>query len=336
MKNIFLAFFVTLTSLTSYSQSVLQATDKIASTSYIEFYSNYLVNLHHFIFNKAMHYSFYRNENQKQFDTLFAEIKTHVDETTKKEVMSAVKFYADSLSKKNMLFDEELTKFKISLQQSLTFDQLKINAKSPQIVTAMQNADALYQKHYWSEQDKKNRNFVLTKIETIKIIETDVIANCSKYYQYKYNGKIFRIDLTDYATFFSAYTTTEPYLSATISSTTKKHEGTQGIEVIFHEISHDMIDSVFMMQQKICTNRDLAFDHNVWHSILFYATGTFVKNALAKVGVEHELYLLKNKIADFNPEVKKTMNTITDYWQQHLDCKISMQNAMEHILVKNK
>ena len=62
----------------------------------------------------------------------------------------------------------------------------------------------------------------------------------------------------------------------------------------------------------------------------------FVKTALAKVGVEHELYLFKNKIADFDPEVKKTMTVIIDYWQQHLDGKISMQNAMEHILVQNK
>jgi hypothetical protein len=62
----------------------------------------------------------------------------------------------------------------------------------------------------------------------------------------------------------------------------------------------------------------------------------FVKTALAKVGVNHELYLVKNKITDFNPEVKKMMNTITDYWQQYLDGKISMQSAMEHILVQNK
>jgi hypothetical protein len=336
MKKIFLTISISFATFISYSQSVIQVTDQIASTRYIEFYSNYLVNLHHFIFNKAMHYSFYRNENQKQFDTLFAEIKTQVDETTKKEVMIAVKFYADSLSTKNMLFDEELTNFKISLQQSQTFDQLKINAKSPQIVTAIQNSDAFYKKYYWSEQDKKNRDFVLSKVKTIKGIESDVMTNFSKYYQYNFNGKKFRIDLTDYATFFSAYTTTEPYVSATISSTTKKHQGTQGIEVIFHEISHAMIDSVFMMQQKICTNRNLAFDHNVWHSILFYSTGMFVKTALAKVGVNHELYLLKNKITDFNPEVKKTMNTITDYWQQYLDGKLSMQSAMEHILVQNK
>jgi hypothetical protein len=333
MKKYIFTIAFTLAAVATFSQSDSQTTTKIAETTYMELHSNYLVNLHHFIFNKAMHYRFYKNENQKQFDKLFAEIKTKVEETTKREVMIAVKFYADSLSTKNMLFDEELTDFKISLQQSLTFDQLKIIAKSPQIVTAMQKADAFYQKYYWSEQDKKNRDFVLSKIKTIKSIESDVMANCSKYYQYDFDGKKFRIDLTDYATFFSAYTTTEPYVSAIISSTTQKHEGTQGIEVIFHEISHDMIDSVFIMQQKICTFRNLAFDHNVWHSILFYSTGMFVKTALAKLGVDHELYLIKNKITDFNPEVKKMMNTIIDYWQQYLDGKISMQSAMEHILV---
>jgi hypothetical protein len=310
-----------------------EVADKIAETSYIEFHSNYFINLHHFIFNKAMRYSFYKSENQKQFDSLFVEIKYSVDEKSKAKIMSAVKYYADSLSRRNMLFDEELTSFKYALQQSQSYNELKTKTTSFQIISAMKSADAFFKKYYWNEQNKKNKDFILASIETIKKIEEEVMANCSQYYQYKFNGKKFRVDLTDYATFFSAYTTNEPYVSAIISSTNKKHEGNQGIEVIFHEISHAMIDSVYNMQQKICSEKNLKFDHNVWHSILFYSTGTFVKNALLNVGQKHEMYLYKNKLADFNPVVKKMMEAIAIHWQNFLDGKSSMQDSMHHILL---
>ncbi len=335
MKNYILIIALSLASFASYSQNEMRPTDKIAETTYIEFHSSYLVNLHHFIFNKAMRFSFYKNDNQKQYDTLFAELKTPVDDKTKSNVMNAVNFYVDSLSKKNMLFDKELTSFKYALQGSADFNELRKNSNSTLIIEAMQKADAFYKKYYWTEQNKRNNEFIQTKITTITGIEEDVMANCSKYYQYTFSGKKFRVDLTDYATFFAAYTTTEPYVSAIISSTNKKHDGTQGIEVIFHEISHAMIDSVFVIQQNICTSKNLPFDHNVWHSILFYSTGTFVKNALSKVGQEHELYMYKNKLADFNPDIKKTMIAINNYWQQYLDNKISMQNAIEYILIQN-
>lgn len=308
---------------------------KIAETKYIEFHSNYLMNLHHFLFNKAMHYSFVRNEEQKNFDSLFVNLKIPANPATKDELMLAVKFYADSLAKKNMLFDEGLTGFKYALEQSNSFDELKKKSKSSAIINAMQKADRLYRDNYWEQQQAANNSFITSWIGTIKKIEEEVITQCSKYYKYTFAGKKFRIDLTEYATFFGAYTTTEPYVSAVISSGDKRHQGTQGIEIIFHEVSHAMIDEVFRAQQKICTDKNIAFDHNVWHSILFYSTGTFVKNALAKEGLEHELYISKNKLASLNPTIKKQIDAITLSWQLYLDGKTDMQTALNAILVQN-
>ncbi len=331
MKKLMITSFGCMLCILAFSQSSQPINSKIGETKYIEFHSNYFINLHHFLLKKSIRYSFYKNTNQKNFDTLFADIKKPVDEKIKSNIMSVITYYSDSMAKKDMLFDEQLTNLKYSLEQANSVNDLKQKV-SKLTIDAIEKADGFYKKYYWEEQNNNNRQFISKQIETIKAIESDIMEQSRKFYHYAFSTKKFRVDLTDYATFFAAYTTTEPYVNAVISSTDKRHQGTQGVEVIFHEISHAMIDSVFMAQQKLCTTKNKSFDHNVWHSILFYSTGTFVKNALEKVGQKHELYLYKNNLGSFNSKIKKTIDLISEHWQHYLDGKITMENALDYIL----
>lgn len=314
----------------------LNNSDKIAETTYFDFRSNYVLNLHHFLLKKASAFGRMKKESQKQFDSLFTEIKTPVDEKMKPMVMAAIKYYADSLAGKNMLFDPEMTSLKYLMESCQNLEDLTSKNISTDLNLALTQASEFYSQYLWNEQDKLNREFISTRLDDIKKIENDVIRNSSKYYQYKYNGVKFRIDMVDYATFFGAYTTTEPYISAVISSTYKSHSGSQGIEVIFHEASHGMIDSVFLTQQTICKDKNLEFDHNIWHTILFYSTGMFVKNELQKQNIDHEIYIYKNKLGDINPSVKKTIESVAENWQLYLDDKTTMNEAISQILLSGK
>ena len=309
---------------------------KIAETTYFDFRSNFVLNLHHFLLKKASNFGRMKNESQKQFDSLFTEIKLPVDEKTKQAVMNAISYYADNLAGKNMLFDPELTSLKYTFESCHTLEDLRSKNISADLMAVLNNTSGFYSQYFWNEQDKLNREFILSRLDLIKKIENEVIRNSSKYYQYKYNGVKFRIDMVDYATFFGAYTTTDPYISAVISSTYPSHKGTQGIEVIFHEAAHGMIDSVFLTQQTICKDKNLEFDHNIWHTILFYSTGMFVKSELQKQNIDHEIYIYKNKLGDLNPAVKKTIDSVAINWQAYLENNTTLNEAMAKILNANK
>jgi hypothetical protein len=306
---------------------------QIGETNYFEFFSNYYLNLHHWLYSKGLQYN---KTLSKDFDSIFKEIKIAPDESTKQNVMLAIKYYADSIVNRNLLFDPGLTDLKYSLEKIADLNSEELKSFSPYIINALQSADSFFRDNHWTEINAKNMTFMKANIELVKEIENDVVGDCAKYYHYKYDGKKFRVDLVDYATFFGAYTTTDPYINAVISSTDKRHEGTQGVEVIFHEVSHGMIDSVYALQEKICNGVKTPVDHNIWHSILFYSTGTFVKNALAMHGKEHEIYLYKNNLAGINPQFKKVIDSVTKYWKLYLDGKISMEKSIRLIVTATK
>ena len=330
--TLFLLIFAFNNSTFAGHKTIVPNSDKISETTYFDFRSNYVLNLHHFLLKKASTFGRMTHESQKQFDSLFAEIKAPIDIKTKTAVMDAVKFYTDSLAKKNMLFDPEMTFLKYEMESSSSLEELATKNISKNILSALNNCSDFYSQHLWNEQDKLNREFIASRIDLIKKIEGEVIRNSSKYYLYKYNGTKFRIDLVDYATFFGAYTTTEPYISAVISSTYRSHSGTQGVEVIFHEVAHGMIDAIYNAQENACKDQNMEFDHNVWHTILFYSTGMFVKNELKKQNIDHEIYIYKNKLGDINPAVKKTIDAVAANWQMYLDEKATMNEAMTNIL----
>jgi hypothetical protein len=306
--------------------------EKIDETLYFEFHSNYLMNLHHFLVKKGFQLPKEEKDVIKQFDLLFKEeVKTSVKPEMKTKVMQAIQFYADSICPKNLLFDPQLTKLKYDLEACTVLTDLKTKESIKGTVDAIEKASRFYAEFFWQEQDKKNRVFVTGLLKQVKQIEKAVIDSSSKYYGYKYNGKKFRVDLVDYATFYGAYTTTEPYINAVISSTDKRHEGTQGVEIVFHEVSHGMIDKVFEMQEKISKELGKEVDHNVWHTILFYSAGTFVKNELAKQGITHELYIYKNNLGKI-PGVQKTLDAVVLYWQPYLEGKSDIGTAIRAIL----
>ncbi|MCD6067510.1 MAG: hypothetical protein K0S33_2336 [Bacteroidetes bacterium] len=307
--------------------------EKIDETTYFEFHSNYLMNLHHFLVKKGLQLSKTESDPIKQFDILFKDdVKTVLRPEVKAKVMQAIQFYADSISKSNLLFDPRLTELKYALEATTVLKDLKAKEPIKGTVDALEKASRFYAEFFWQEQDKKNRAYLGTILKQVKQIEKAVIDSSSKYYGYKHNGKKFRVDLVDYATFYGAYTTTEPYINAVISSTDKKHDGTQGVEIVFHEVSHGMIDNVFLAQEKLSKEMGKEFDHNVWHTILFYSAGTFVKNELAKQNTAHELYIYKNKLGSIAPSFQKTLDAVAIYWQSYLDGKTDMETAVKDIL----
>jgi len=80
----------------------------------------------------------------------------------------------------------------------------------------------------------------------------------------------------------------------------------------------------------------LQMDHNVWHTLLFYTTGKIVQQQLASLGQEHELYLLKNKLAELNPNVRKVVDAVLKNGPALLDGKKNTQETVLAVLEESR
>lgn len=305
-----------------------------AQTRYFEFHSSYLVNLHHCLFDKGVQWSRGQDEPARSFEALFPGVRLSVDSAQRSAVLESIRFYGESLAQRNLLFDSELTAVKYALQAATDPDDVQARVASQELVAALRGADAFYREHLWPAHDAQNREFVEQRISTIRAIEERVVGDCSKAYQYEFDHRRYRIDLTDYATFFGAYTTNEPYVSATISSRNAMHAGTQGIEVVFHEVSHAMMDRLIGTQAALATELGKPLDHNVWHTILFVTTGNFVREALAERGIEHEIYIEEQALGSRVPGLRGIIDEIAAQWTPYLRGQTTMEQALREILVR--
>lgn len=95
-------------------------------------------------------------------------------------------------------------------------------------------------------------------------------------------GRI-RVEMSYYTTGASGYTSLYPTL-ITISSWSQRNVGPAGLETIFHEAGHGLVQKI---QAEISsaekrTGRKLAHD-DLWHAIMFYTTGTMVKEQAPEI-----------------------------------------------------
>jgi hypothetical protein len=92
-------------------------------------------------------------------------------------------------------------------------------------------------------------------------------------------GRI-RVEMSYYTTGSSAYTSLQPTL-ITISSWSARNVGPAGLETIFHEAGHSLVQKVVdeIGAAEGRRGRKLA-NQNLWHGIIFYTTGELVQRQL--------------------------------------------------------
>jgi len=88
------------------------------------------------------------------------------------------------------------------------------------------------------------------------------------------------VDVAAYANWAGAYTTLDP-LRVTISSLDSRNQGSEALEVLFHEASHGIAEPVQDAIIRECRQRDKAIPRDLWHALIFYTTGEVIRPVLA-------------------------------------------------------
>lgn len=86
-----------------------------------------------------------------------------------------------------------------------------------------------------------------------------------------------RVDITSYASWAGAYTTTAP-TRITIPSNDEGNQGTAALETIFHEASHGISEKLTQAISAECQRQNVLLPRrDLWHAVIFYTTGEYVR-----------------------------------------------------------
>ena len=144
------------------------------------------------------------------------------------------------------------------------------------------------------------------------------------------------MDVASFASSTGAYTTLEP-LRVTVSSSDSRNQGPEALEVLFHEASHGIADSVEEAIFRECRQREKPIPRDLWHALLFYTTGEVIRplalnasNSGSSSSSGYVPYAVREGL--YKRGWENYLRILTQYWQPYLDGSVSFDDAVAHMV----
>jgi hypothetical protein len=322
-----------------------------------EFHSGFWVNLHHFLYHEARARLAAKEARDaaagknpgpalKQATGAVAALSS-ADQRMWDE---AIAYYSANYANKDMLINIDLILLKNQLGDFEDCDELtgrkkpRCDAGLPgRIGPVLEAVAAIYRAHWWADHDRANRRWVARVAPLVREQGVGLSERLADIYQAHWPKEKIRVDVCAYANAAGAYTTLDP-LRVTISSTDPRNQGSEALEVLFHESSHGIAEPVETAISRECKQRDKPIPRDLWHALIIYTTGevlrpVFLENAQEKGGGDAAPQPVKPNVVPYALVDVLSQRGWQDYhlllvlyWQPYLDGKVNFEDAIAHLI----
>ena len=301
----------------------------VESTDRYEFYSNFWINMHHYLFKKAEH-----AENKPWREVFDDSLLNNMNDDEQAVLGKAISYYKDNLIGKSLLFDDQLYETKralINFDEESTLDHEAVESGHQQVLNNTRN---LYEKYFWNNHHNQNKLILDKYLPLVRKIENKAFERIEKLAQQSWpEGKI-RVDLSYYSNWAGAYTTTRPP-HVVISSLEEGSDGKwlpyEWVELLFHEPSHVIISpnnsTVGNKIKQVSKELGVEVPGNLWHAILFYFSGITVRDLLTAEGIDYELVMVSADI------FSGYHHAVFEQMPSYIQGKVSLDEALEETII---
>jgi len=258
-----------------------------------ELHSGFWINLHHTLYHEARQKKALPTADGSGGKTAASPSRTTLftqqtlREAEQKAWDEAVAYYAENYAEKDLLFTSELIQLKDQLGDFEDCDELSGHKRKfcdaglpPRLTQVLESAAPVYRAHLWPEHDRANRNWILHVAPLVREQGVGISERLADIYRVRWPQGRVRVDLSAYANAAGAYTTVDP-LRVTISSLDPRNQGSEALEVLFHEGSHGIAEPVQAAIIRECRQRDKPIPRDLWHALVLYTTGEVIRPLLA-------------------------------------------------------
>lgn len=322
-----------------------------------EFHSNFWVNLHHFVYHEAKARDLAKDARAAAAKSGAPVLKqspgSQVSLTPAEQKIweDAIAYYTANYINKDLLVNIDLILLKDQLGDFEDCDELTgrkrrtCDAGLPGRAGAVLEAAAIvYRAHWWADHDRANRRWVARAAPLVREQGVGLSERLADIYQTRWPREKIRVDVSGYANAAGAYTTLDP-LRVTIASTDARNQGSQALEVLFHEASHGIAQPVEAAISRECKQRDKPIPRNLWHALIFYTTSEVLRpvikedapgKPLAEGGAQQKTrpnpvpFALKDTLSQRGWEEYHLHLYL--YWQPYLDGKVTFEDAIAHLV----
>lgn len=247
---------------------------KKMTRSLFEFHSGEWINLHHFVYYQALLRNEKSNQGLQLADSADLNILLNKE---KQNWQTAIKYYTTHFTNRDLLMDSGMEKIKNLLEDREGDRLLNHSGLSVEFENILNTISPGYLSLFWEKQNNDNQRWIRQQQSLLPENGDMIAAELSGLYLSQWPKLPVRVDVTNYANWSGAYTTLYP-TRITISSTGPPNQNLAGLEIIFHEASHMLVDSIRIRISEICQQDNKMLPRrDLWHAVLFYTTGEVIR-----------------------------------------------------------
>ncbi|WP_350288352.1 hypothetical protein [uncultured Croceitalea sp.] len=336
IKQILQLLFVAIT-FGNYGLSQNEKTSLVGSTDYYEFYDDYWINLHHFLYQKAKGSQKQKLEQDGNQFSNIGETEAYKGLNTEQlnKLDTAIEYYKAHIVQKSLL--RGLSKELVWLQKQEINQRILDIPFSKKYTEILNQASEVYKTSFWPIHSKQNKLVLYEYLSIIRRIENPVFSKMEKLSMDSISSKKkIRVDLTAYANYAGAYTVTKPYFNIFLSSLDPNFKTTAFIETVFHEGSHLLFtyDSPFRGGiAKIFKKKglEMGYPGHLWHASLFYLCGRVIQDELKEHdSIDHVLLMnQRNIFKSYNTVVFR--ESLENYYKNKSDYESTIHRMLNHL-----
>jgi hypothetical protein len=195
----------------------------------------------------------------------------------------------------------------------------------PELRRALEKAGPVYRELWWTRHDAANQAWVRQLRPQVERYGARIVEQLTSAFQHPWPTGQLRVEVVAYANWAGAYTTADPPLIA-MSSLNEEHKGSDGLEQLFHECSHLIMDNVDASLSSHAKAIAKELSREVSHTILFYTVGEVVRRTVPG----HVPYAIHHNV--WQRGWSKHYELLKLYWQPYLDGTVPMDQAIDQIV----
>lgn len=293
--------------------------------SRFELHSAFWLNLHHFLYVYA--------RAEKGLDANRAAVTSVRTDSAGWSALSpeqarglrdALAHYTAAVADRDVLFDDDMIRLKALLFEAGSQPTLPRQEIEPGIAGALEAAAPAYRAGWWSGHDAANRAWIESMIPLLARFAAAIENGVTSAFQTRWPARPIRVDVTAYANWAGAYTTNRPS-HITISSVGAPLEGTEGVEMLFHEALHTLDRDLARALRDEGQKQGKQGAAGATHAFIFYTAGEVTRRT---VGTGHVPYAERYGLWATGRGLASYHAALREHWQPFLDGHTSFEQAI--------
>jgi hypothetical protein len=294
------------------------------AASLFRFESRFWINLHHDLYQ----YGLLRQtqEGAGRLGGVDAKPLEGLDAAEQAAWDEAVAYYVAQICHRNLLFDDGLVVIDNTLA-AVADDAVPRAGLDPALAAALERAAPVYRARLWGERDRGNRHFVETLQPLVATWGRTLQQELAVAYRTPWPAEPVLVSVVGYAGRTGAYTSLDP-LHIRIASGDSRHQDRYGLEILFHEASHGLVDRIREELARRYRAAGKPAPTDFWHVLLFYTTGQVVARHLPGYQPYADfqgLYSRASRWAEYR-------QVLVADWQPYLEGRVDFDRAIAQLV----